>query len=298
MLNTTFAKSFIKKEVSPYCLDSEISRISALANSNFNTGKEMRLQSVYGDELWLKLERAGFSPKLFSSLNVLEPCAGTGFLAYHLLQRCSPKSLTLNDISKQELESSKKLLLNYSFSNMINWVDGDLYDVNFNKKFDIIIGNSFLHHFHDVGKALLRFSDLLKKGGRFISLHEPTTTASVIESAKLFYYPLAIISPKLINNIIRNRFKGDPDPTDIWMFEKKKLKQLALNSGFSKVRVYSWNLARQIFTAKYSLHLNNKKPKLLDNEINGLRRAIYLDSILNRFLPFRFFGSLMIVCDK
>ena len=28
----------------------------------------------------------------------LEVCAGTGFLTLHLLSRCSPKSLTVNDI--------------------------------------------------------------------------------------------------------------------------------------------------------------------------------------------------------
>lgn len=69
---------------------------------------------------------------------------------------------------------------------------------------------------------------------------------------------------------------------------KKKLKELALNSGFSKVHIYPWNLARPIFVAKKSLHLNKTKPKLLDNEVSGLKRAINFDSKLNKFLPLDF----------
>jgi ubiquinone/menaquinone biosynthesis C-methylase UbiE len=298
MLNPTYPRSDKKKIVGPYCLDSSMSKNNVLANLNSNTGPELRLQSVYGDEIWLKLQRAGFSAQKFETLNVLEPCAGTGFLTYHLLQRCRPKSLTVNDISSQELEESKVLLSNFNFSNIINWVEGDMHKISFNQSFDLIIGNSFLHHFHNVGKVLLHFANLLNNGGSFISLHEPTTIASVVESGKLLHYPFAVMFPELINDIIRYKHKGDPDPTDIWMFEKKKLEELALNSGFSKVRIYPWNLARQIFVAKNNLHLNKVKPKLLDNEVSSFKRAINFDSKLNRFLPSRFFGSLMMVCEK
>jgi ubiquinone/menaquinone biosynthesis C-methylase UbiE len=76
-----------------------MSKNNVLGNLNSDAGSELRLQSVYGDEIWLKLQRAGFSPNQFDTLNILEPCAGTGFLTYHLLKRCSPKSLTVNDIS-------------------------------------------------------------------------------------------------------------------------------------------------------------------------------------------------------
>jgi len=73
---------------------------------------------------------------------------------------------------------------------------------------------------------------------------------------------------------------------------------LMLNSGFSKVKIYPWNLVRQGYVQKYSLHLNKTKPSLSDNEVTGLKRAIHLDNFLNKFLPCRFFGSLMIVCEK
>ena len=298
MLNPTYPKAYKKKEISPYNIKDSILKKNIIANTNSNTGPELRLQEVYGYEIWLKLQRAGFGPEKFNSLNILEPCAGTGFLFYHLLKRCRPKSLIANDISVQELERSKKLLSNNKLGNNIKYVVGDMNSINFDQNIDLIIGNSFLHHFNNVGKILTNFANLLSRGGTFISLHEPTEIASVVESVILHRYPIAVMFPELINDIIRYRYKGKVDDTDIWMFNKKKLSKLVLNSGFSKVKIYHWNLLRQIYVAKKSLHLNKKKPALLDNEVKGLKRAIYIDSCLNKLLPSKFFSSLMIVCEK
>lgn len=44
----------------------------------FDAGEEFRLQAVYGDEIWLKLTRAGMKPADFRSLSVLEVCGGGG----------------------------------------------------------------------------------------------------------------------------------------------------------------------------------------------------------------------------
>jgi ubiquinone/menaquinone biosynthesis C-methylase UbiE len=299
MLNPTYPKSYKKKEIRPYCLENSILKKTIEYNSNLNTGPELRLQKIYGDEIWLKLHRAGFSPKSFSTLNILEVCAGTGFLTYHLLKRSRPKLFIANDISSQELEQSKKFLSKYEFYKNIKWNKEDVYKINLKQKIDLIIGNSFLHHFYDVGKALQNFANLLPKGGTFISLHEPSETAAIIESGKLYAYPLAIFFPGLMNDIIRLKYRNSKiDYTDVWMFKKRKISELALNSGFSKVKIYPWNLVRQIYVAKNSMHLNKTKPKLLDNEVRGLKRAIYLDSYINKFLPWRFFSSLMIVCEK
>ena len=298
MLNITHPKSVYKYVTEPYCMTGSIANDIIFGNSLSDTGPEFRLQDVYGEEIWLKLNRAGFTSSMFDSLNILETCAGTGFLTYHLLQRCKPNQLTVNDISQIEIEASKKLISKLIPKSNINWILGDMHEINFEQKFDMIIGNSFLHHFHNVPKVLSRFSNLLNKGGSFVSLHEPTLLASVIESGKLIRYPFAVISPKMVNNFIRSRYKGNPDSTDIWMFEKKKLKELALNCGFTKVNIYPWNLFRPIYVAKNSLHLNKTKSELKDNEISSFKLALKLDSFLNRFLPFRFFGSLCLVCEK
>lgn len=298
MLNPTYPKYYKKKEVSPYHLDNSILKKNIINNTYSDTGPELRLQEVYADEIWLKLKRAGFSPEKFNTKNILEPCAGTGFLFFHLLKKCSPKSLILNDISLKELERSKKLLSKNNFFQNIKYFVGDINNISIDQSIDLIIGNSFLHHFNNVGNALTNFANLLPKGGIFISLHEPTEIASVVESGKLYRYPFAVTFPKLTNDIIRYKYKGKIDETDIWIFNKKKLSKLVLASGFSKVRIYKWNLLRQLYVAKNTLHLNKNKNLLSDIEVKGLKRAIYYDSILNRFLPSRFFGSFMIVCEK
>lgn len=298
MLNTTYPKSYKKKEVRPYFLEKSIANSTLVGNLNYNAGPEFRLQKIYGDEIWLKLKRAGFDQEKFDSKDILEPCSGSGFLTYHLLKRCKPRLLVANDISSLEIEQSKKLLSKYEFSKVISWNMDDMFKFKSNQNFDLIIGNSFLHHFYDVKKVLVNFANLLKKGGTFISLHEPSEIASVVESGILHRYPFAVMFPELINDIIRNKFKGKIDDTDIWMFNKNKISDLILNSGFSKVKIYPWNLVRQIYVAKYSLHLNKTKPSLSDKEVTALKRAIQLDNFLNKFLPCRFFGSLMIVCEK
>jgi ubiquinone/menaquinone biosynthesis C-methylase UbiE len=298
MLNISYPKYYKQKVISPYCLEKSLANRTLVGNLNYKAGSEFRLQKIYGDEIWLKLKKAGFDPEKFNLKNILEPCAGSGFLTYHLLKRCKPRSLVANDISSLEIDQSKKLLSKYKFSRIISWNTDDIFKFNPNQNFDLIIGNSFLHHFYDVKKALINFANLLKKGGSLISVHEPSEIANVVESGILHRYPFAVMFPELINDIIRNKFKGKIDYSDIWMFNKNKISNLILKSGFSKVKIYPWNLVRQIYVAKYSLNLNKTKPRLNDNEVVGLKRAIYLDNFLNKFLPCIFFGSLMIVCEK
>jgi ubiquinone/menaquinone biosynthesis C-methylase UbiE len=110
VLNPSFPKSACDKVVSPYVAPYNLVNQTILGNKSNDTGIETRLQSVYGEELWLKLERAGFPSAVLDGLSVLEVCAGTGFLTFHLLSRCSPKTLTVNDISASEMSAAQKLM--------------------------------------------------------------------------------------------------------------------------------------------------------------------------------------------
>jgi ubiquinone/menaquinone biosynthesis C-methylase UbiE len=295
MLNPSFPKSACDKVVSPYVAPNCLANRTIHGNESNDTGTETRLQPVYGEELWLKLERAGFPPAVLDGLSVLEVCAGTGFLTFHLLSRCTPKTLTVNDISASELSAGKKLMFEHYPKVKINWVLGDMHTVNFEKKFDLIIGNSFLHHFHNVPDVLNRFQKLLSPGGSFITLHEPTPTATFVESARVIAWPLAVFAPSLLNNLARARYKGKPSSTDLWMFEPAMLRQVAVQVGFKSVHIHSWGLMRPIMVQRHSLHTSKEKPTLNEYEIRVLTNAIKIDSILNRFLPKRCFGSMCIV---
>jgi ubiquinone/menaquinone biosynthesis C-methylase UbiE len=165
MLNPTFPQTAKKRVTSPYVLDKAYAQATVAGNEAMHTGAEYRLQSVYGDELWCKLEHAGLAPAQLAGANILEVCAGTGLLTYHLLERCKPASLTVNYISPQEVAAAQALLVRSHPEADISWVLGDMHQVVFQRKFDVIIGNSFLHHFHDVPKVLTRFAELLSEGG-------------------------------------------------------------------------------------------------------------------------------------
>lgn len=127
MLNPTFPSSVCRSVKSPYVLDLQLAESTLAANEAFHTGTEFRLQKVYGNELWQKLSKAGFPPSRMENSNILEVCAGTGFLTYHLLNRCHPKSLTVNDISLAEMQSSQALMGSSHPDIKISWVLGDMH---------------------------------------------------------------------------------------------------------------------------------------------------------------------------
>ena len=166
MLNPSFSKAMQRCITTPYVAPREIANRTVAGNEAFDTGGvEHRTQSVFGEEVWLKLERAGLSPKVFPGADVLEVCAGTGFLTYHLLQRCRPQHLTVNDISATELNLARQFIGGTYPDAPVDWVLGDMHTIDFGRQFDLIIGNSFIHHFHDVPKVLARFAAMLKPGG-------------------------------------------------------------------------------------------------------------------------------------
>ncbi|WP_443643422.1 class I SAM-dependent methyltransferase [Candidatus Levibacter sp. Uisw_134_01] len=298
MLNISFSNVLQKSISEHYVAPSEIAQHIIKGNKANDTGLEFRTQSVFGEEIWIKLERAGLSPKVFNEAEVLEVCAGTGFLTYHLLKRCQPKKIIVNDISLTELKLAEELIVGNYPDKKINWLQGDMHNLDFNNRFNIIIGNSFLHHFHNVPKVLSRVAAMLKSGGTFISLHEPSIMATVVESRKWGIWPLAIFSIKLVNEIARHRYKGEPSPTDLWLFEASKIKMVALQAGFKKVTTIPWGLIRPIIVQQGNLNLSKSKPILTANEVKKMEHAIKADAFLNKFLPQRSFGSICLICQN
>jgi len=173
MLNPTFPKSAYLQVRSSYVLDGLLARATLSGNESLDTGTEYRLQQVYGDELWRKLERAGFPSSRLTNLDILEVCASSGFLSYHLLNRCQPKSMTINDLSPKEIKSAKELLAASHPHANITWARGDMHSIVFGRKFDLVIGNSFLHHFHNVPEVLCRLATLLRQGGCLFRFMNP-----------------------------------------------------------------------------------------------------------------------------
>lgn len=298
MLNTTFDRKINDQCKDGYVVPVEIAEQIAAGNALFDTVNEYRLQRIYGDEVWLKLESGGVSSKRLEASKVLEVCAGNGFLTYHLLRRTKPKYLVVNDISQTELQSNMKLISDSFDTNNIEWLLGDMHELDMDGQFDVIIGNSFLHHFYDVPKVMEKMARLLVPGGVFVSLHEPTPMATFVESGKAALLPLAGVFPRLMNDLVRERYRGAQSATDLWLFEMKKLRPLILEAGFSRVNSLPFNLLRPLCVTRFSLHLDEGHPRLSKNEIVRLEKAIRLDRRLARFVPSRFFGSVALFCHK
>jgi SAM-dependent methyltransferase len=288
-----------------YVLSEDLAETVTGLNTASDTFNEYRLQPVYGWENWIKIQSLGLSRYPWQDKKVLDVCCGTGFLSYHLLSRVTPRSLFLNDISGNELSRAKvligQIIYKRSIDCNINYFQADILSSNLrDESFDIIIGNSFLHHFYNIPKALKGFYHLLKPGGLFITLHEPTVAAIALESGNIrFLLKYLIKGEKYVE---KRRFRGDGiapgGGADVWCFQKSDIIKLAKDAGFVKVIAKDWNLFRPLMVALFALHLNSQKRELESHEIMILKTSIMMDSILCRVLPSFLFGSFCLLAQK
>lgn len=292
MLNPAFSNQIGKTK--DFKLPEKYQKLIVQDNSSFNTGPEKRLQSVYGDELWLKIN--DLLPRFdWQSSDVLDVCCGTGFLSYHLLKKVQPKNLTLVDISKHEVDEAKALIGGLGSKTIINYEVADVLKYRSAKKFDLVIGNSFLHHFYDLPLAIRSLKSLLKPGGTFVSLHEPTPAAIAIEdSNKKRIAKNMVMGSRYIAPL---RFSGDGvtpgHSADVWLFSNSDIKKLFGNE-FKYVKLSNWHMMRSYKVAKGEMHLSSSLPKLTKLQENELRKAVKFDSVARKILPRYWFGSVSV----
>jgi ubiquinone/menaquinone biosynthesis C-methylase UbiE len=295
MLNPAWDKTINDRLVDIYIASDEVKEISLKSNTAINSGKlENKIKKEYGDEIWTKLNRIGLTENDFNGKRVLEICAGPGFLTYHLLSRATPSAFYVNDISSSELELNKKLIEDNFGKLNIKYIHDDVHLIKIDQKIDIIIGNSFLHHFYDVPGALKVIYNLLAPGGMFISLHEPTLMSICLEPKKFIAYPITALFPRFTLKIARYRHKGRYGSEDLWLFESKKVKNISKKIGFKKINIIPYNLIRSIFSRPnedINIGAGSARLKLIN-------ASTKLDGILNKFLPEKCFGSYLLYFIK
>lgn len=303
MVNISFSKKSVAIIGNKFVLPKKLELIVKNENYETNIYEEYRTQDFYTKEIWLKLKSLGIKPEDLYGKNILDLCSGSGFLSYHILKRAKPASITLAEISPEETKNSKKLL-NRIEGTLLNYINEDVLNIkNANNKYDIVIGNSFLHHLYDIPKSSSKFLKYLKPGGFFIILHEPTPPAVLLESANLKDY-FSLLAKKNKNAIIdKYRYGGPgfverPFGGDVWYFESHEIIDLFMKSGYKDVKVVPWHLLRPVLVAIKSIHLSRTKPKMTKNEKFLLRLAIAADNVLNKILPASFFGSFSLIAKK
>lgn len=300
MLNPSYPETLSRAEERAYILPREVAKVAFDENRASDTGHEMRIQKVYGDELWLKLKSLGFKNFNWGNKEVLDISCGTGFLSFHLLSRIIVKKLTLLDISESEVEQAKKILAPFSKKVSLDYIIIDGTNTGFpDASFDVIIGNSFLHHFPNLPAALNEFRRLLRPGGVFVTLHEPTIAAVALESRNPFTWFLYILRGSEYINILRRKNKGRHGcGGDVWIFKKNEIVELFHKAGFKEIRTENWHFLRPLIVTVLNLHLGPQKRKLNLIRRIVLRIAIYTDTVLRKILPQTFFASVALLAKK
>jgi SAM-dependent methyltransferase len=301
MLNVNFSKKIADLTNGYVLSDDVISSMVIQANSDFDTGPEFRLQPVYSYEVWQKLKSLSCKPKDLDNKDVLDLACGTGFVSYHLLQKSRPKSLTLIDISKNDLANAEKLLNNINGKTKFNFIVSDAIKINIeDNSFDYVIGNSFLHHFYDVPSFLQEIKRVLKPGGVFIVIHEPTIASTALESRNPKNIWLYILKGDKYADVLW--FKGDGvlpgGGGDVWMFKKNELEDMFIEAGFKSVSSRNWNLFRPKVVAVFGLHLGPNKQNLNFFENVIFKFSVILDALLSDILPDSFWGSVALIARK
>jgi|GEM_PF-2178385 Methylase involved in ubiquinone/menaquinone biosynthesis len=306
MINTAFPNKILDKyniDYYNYILPLDLQNTISNQNHDLLNTRELRLQKIYTDEVWMKIKSISLDNFNWKDKDVLDVASGNGFLSYHLLQRVNPKKIVLSDISPSAINESKELI-NSNFKDVLvefkefDVLKSDLTDASF----DVIIGNSFIHHFYDIPEAFKEFYRLLKPGGIFVSLHEPTPAAAAVESGnflRMFWW--LIRGKKYISDVrkIKGDFSLDDNiGGDVWLLEKNDMIRLLKEAGFDSVKISFWNIFRSFFVALFNMHLNEQKKSLNKIQIYLLKLGIAMDYFLSKFLPTSSFGSISICAKK
>jgi SAM-dependent methyltransferase len=304
MLNPGFTAEADNAYGSTFVLPPSLAPAILEANTGFDFGAERRTQRVYGDELWIRLRELGVDDLPWDELDVLDACCGAGFLSYHLLARVRPRSLTLLDVSPDELREAEQLIGGGApgiASADVSTVCGDLADSGLpGERYDVVIGNSFLHHFHDVPVALKAVHDLARPGGLVIGLHEPTPAAVPLESGRVSHVGAYTALRRWYLRKIRH---DGPEPVragtaDVWLFEARDLRRLLAEQGLVDVQVLPRYLLRPFVIATLRLSLSEQLPRLRPWQARTLAATVRADALLRKILPERSFGGLSYIARR
>lgn len=301
MLNPALPLPDDIKQLSRYVLEGSLAQKLFESNASLSSHEqEWRLQDVYGEELWIKLLSLHLPHIDWSQCDILDVCAGTGFLSFHLLKRVRPRSLTVLDANSGELEESKKLLERCYPNLPVKYMKADLLQSGLpSSSFDIALGNSFLHHLCDMPHAVRELKRLVKPGGILAALHEPTPGAIAYESGR---WDLVAKFWTMGSQYIEDLRKQPPIDlsgcVDVWLLESERLREVFEDEGFEHVVMRGFNIVRPFVIAAGQLHLHREKPRLSRLETLAMRWAILTDRILQHVLPLRLFGSLALCARK
>lgn len=212
-------------------------------NLQYEANKAYEDQGYFGAPWFMDVWRQCFRMKLKSSgirissqTRVLDACCGAGYLGEFLKEEYLAQ-VVYCDISQAQLRELTGRL-NRKLSAPAAVSAADLLRMPFQKQsFDLVVGNSFLHHVPDVPRALSELKELIRPGGYLLLLHEPSVTSAFWES-----FPLSLLKN---TTLVNGGF------TDLWMFLARDLYELAVSAGFTSVKILGTGILSSILLNWY-----------------------------------------------
>lgn len=226
-------------------LDEERYRVSLrsnVADANRDFAEVEEDLSTSSDAYWTWYYRARLDElrlELPPEATVLDCACGVGRLGEAVAHRYDTRQVAFCDLSLDQLrlargraDAASRATVQLADVGRLPYAGGS---------FDLVIGNSFLHHLPDVPTALGEMYRALKPGGYVVVLHEPSVHAAFWES-----FPVSVYK-----SIER---RTDPNNfTDLWWFSADRLGALFSEAGFSEVRISGRGLLAALFVNAYLL---------------------------------------------
>lgn len=254
------------------------------ANKNFTeTEDEFRGNRLWGRYL---LSKIGEGSRLFSQSPSLELCSGNGFLYFSLRDIFSGqvRNHYFVDISLNQCKQFRKRCQEIGDQNE-RILCGDIGRLPFaDNHFNVVYGNSYLHHLPDVPKYLKESHRVLLKGGKFIVFHEPTHTSAFLES-----FPLSLIKNTRTDSL-----------TDIWNISPVVIDRLLNEAGFSKVSVIPTGFLSSFLVTPLQIATNKIARGQHNSNFFVALKIICdgLDKLVPRAVRARFSPSIAIYAEK
>jgi len=232
-LNQPSRPIFENRVVAPFVLDAEGQQMVTRANQSLDSGyvdsHDFPRPAVFFDLVVENLNRSGRAH--FN--RAIDVCCGTGFLALELTRRGIIETCLAVDINRAAITILQEKL-KATPSSRVEPTHANFLSFSPKEKVDLIIGNSFLHHFPDNRAFLLKCHELLNQGGVLFLCHEPSLLNDFLENP--ISYLLTLLGRR--KSVLC---------TDIWQYSVRSATELLQSTGFTHIEIRGFSLLSSPF---------------------------------------------------